>query len=267
MSFAVFSINSLSVEFTVHQDGTADAMETADIQISGNADIFNYTANLGKNDIGSWTEFLGTGILPTHIDRTYAKVTNIKVRPQPLRNLNPVQQKANGRIIVTYSVSPYYDDAGMPANSTGLFTIGNTMPRSTALDLNSKALSFVRSDAGDIMLDDTTTLTFLFPEGTVITDLNPLPTDVKDIGSSIFPMQRTDVSWSGMILPNLVITAESKGTMADEINSYFDSKVKAAQSFISTDQGRIMLGMLVFIAGFIVYLGTKAQGARKDKEK
>jgi|GEM_PF-1747824 len=264
LSFAEFSITSLSVDFKVNPDGTANAMETADILISGNPDIFNYTDHLGNNDIGSWVGFLGTSLLSIHVDRTNAKVSDIQVRPQPLRNLNPVQERANGRIIITYNVGPYYDEqTGAVNNGTGLFIVRNAMPRSSTMDLNEKALSFVRSSAGDIMLDDRTTLTFTFPEGTMITDLNPLPADIKDIGSSIFPMQRTEVSWTGMILPHLVISAESKTTMVDEINSYFDAKLKSLQSFVSTDQGKIMLGMLLFIVGFIIYLGTKAPSSKK----
>jgi hypothetical protein len=264
LSFAEFSITSLSVNFNVNPDGTSDAMETADILISGNPDIFNYTDHLGNNDIGSWVGLLGTGLLSIHIDRTNAEVSDIQVRPQPLRNLNTAQERANGRIIITYKVEPYYDEqAGAVKNGTGLFIVRSAMPRSSTMDLNEKALSFVRSSAGDIMLDDRTTLTFTFPEDTLITDLNPLPADVKDIGSSTFPMQRTEVSWTGMILPHLVISAESKTTMVDEINSYFDAKIKGLQSFVSTDQGKIMLGMLLFIVGFIIYLGTKAQSSKK----
>jgi hypothetical protein len=268
VSFAGFSITSLSVNFKVNPDGTSDAMETADILISGNQDIFNYTDHLSKNDIGSWVGFLGTSLFTIHIDRTNAEVSDIQVRPQPLRNLNTAQEMANGRIIITYKVGPYYDDqTGAAQNGTGLFVVRDAMPRSSAMDLNEKALSFIRSSAGDIMLDDRTTLTFTFPEGTVMTDLNPLPADVKDVGSSTFPMQRAEVSWTGMILPHLVISAESKTTMVDEINSYFDAKLKGLQSFVSTDQGKIMLGMLLFIIGFIIYLGTKAQPSKKGEQQ
>jgi hypothetical protein len=267
-AFAAFSISSLSVDFTVNADGTVDAMETADILITGNQDIFNYTEHLSENDVGSWMEFLGTNLLSIHVDRTYAKVSDIQVRPQPLRNLNTAQERANGRIIITYKVEPYYGNDSMAVEpGTGLFTVDSSVPRATKMSLNGQALSFVRSSAGDIMLDDRTTLKFTFPEDTLLTDLNPLPSDIRDIGTSLFPMRRSEVYWTGMILPQLSLSAEIKTTMVDEINSYFDDKTKAMQSFVSTDQGRIMLGMVLFIIGFIIYLGTKAPSAKKGDSK
>jgi hypothetical protein len=268
VSFAAFSISSLSVDFTVNADGTVNAMETADILITGNQDIFNYTEHLSKNDIGTWMQFLGTNLLSIHVDRTYAKVSDIQVRPQPLRNLNTVQERANGRIIITYRVEPYYENETTNIKpETGLFTINSSIPRATKMSLNELALSFVRSSAGDIMLDDRTTLKFTFPEDTLLTDLNPLPSDIKDIGTSLFPIRRSEVYWTGMILPQLALSAEIKTTMVDEINSYFDDKTKATQSFISTDQGRIMLGMIFFVIGFIIYLGTKAPSSKKGDSK
>ncbi|MCX6773479.1 MAG: hypothetical protein NTY68_00585 [Candidatus Micrarchaeota archaeon] len=256
LASAEFSITTLNIDFTVNKDGTVNAVETADILISGTNDIFSYTDHLNNSDVGTWMEYLGSNLLTLHVDRTYAKISNINIRPQPIRNLNSLQQKANGRIIITYDVGPYPNEE----NNTGMFFVNNIKPRSRQMELNEKALSFIKSSSGYIVLDDRTTLNFIFPEGTKLTDANPPPTaESSDNG-------KYTISWNGMILPNFTLKVENSQTIVDEINSYFDSKMKSIQEYISTDQGKIMVGMVIFILGFIFFLSTK-KASGKGGEK
>jgi len=252
LASAEFSITTLNIDFTVNKDGTANAVETADILISGTDDIFSYTDHLNNSDVGTWMEYLGTNLLMLHVDRTYAKINNIIIRPQPIRNLNSLQQKANGRIIITYDVFPYPNEE----NATGMFFVNNIKPRSRQMELNEKALSFLRSSSGYILLDDRTTLNFIFPEGTQLIDANPPQTEASSDSG------KYRISWNGMILPNFTLKVENSETIADEINNYFNSKAKAIQEYISTDQGKIMVGMVIFIIGFIFFLSTKRNSGK-----
>jgi len=247
VSSAEFSITTLNIDFAVDRNGAVSAVETADILIFGNEDILSYTDHLNNSDVGTWMEYLGSNLLTLHVDRTYARISNIQIRPQPIRNLNSLQEKANGRIIITYDAGAYPNEA----NATGLFIPNNIKPRSRQLELNEKALSFVRSSSGYILLDDRTTINFIFPEGTQLLDANPPPSETASDEGIL------RVSWNGMILPNFTLEAGNSETIVDEINSYFDSKMKGVQAYISTDEGRIMLGMVFFIIGFIFFLSTK----------
>jgi hypothetical protein len=153
-------------------------------------------------------------------------------------------------------VGPYPNEA----NATGMFFINNVKPRSVQMRLNEKALSFVRSSSGYIVLDDRTTLNFIFPEGTQLMDANPPQTEES------FENGKYAISWNGMILPNFTLKVENSETVADEINGYFDMKMKGIQAYISTDQGRIMVGMVIFIIGFIFFLSTKKSSIKGGEQ-
>ncbi len=250
LSFSAFRVNGVDVEITLDKEGNVHVREVVDLFITTNVDITTYSGNLDKDDLASWAELIKSDDVKLHVDRRYVNVKNLKVRPQPLRNLDPVRERANGEIIIMYDAEPYFVNGSL-VNGTGLFKQEVVKPRVIRYILNEKALSFRRTGGDSIILDEKTTLRFYLPSNSVIVDINPKPLNVDEL---TLPVYKTTVYWRGSILPKLTLVVEVKQGLDEEIRLFFENKIMSFLNYINSFEGKVVVTFIFIIIVFYIYL-------------
>ena len=260
ISFSSFHITSLVIEMHVNKDGTVDVSQTARILIEGEDSLASYISRIEKPELAAWQEILGNDKVRVYVDLNHAKVENLEVRPQPVYNYNPLTKIARGEIIITYKALPYKDKP-----DTGVFFVKQIKPRTYQLILNEKALSFKRTDKGNIILDEKTTLRFIPPENAVVVDINPIPKELRDVK---LPARVDKVEWKDILLVSPVLVFEYEESIGEEIYRFSQNSIDASISFFSSPQGIIVLLFLLLSLFFYKHIRAKIKQLRtKAKER
>ncbi len=255
ISYAGFRITRNEIVVKVDKNGDAEVTEKVSMLVETKGSIALYVSALENPTLADWQGMVGEEVR-VHMDRNYVDIRDLNVRPQPLSNYNPLNEIAKGEIIIKYKVYHYKEK-----NDSGLFFVERIKPRTYRLKLNEKALSFKRSGAGNIIIDDKTKLTFIPPKGSKLIDINPIPKDLRDVE---LPTPVESITWNDVLLvvPSLVFEYEEG--IGDEIYDYFEEEMNAVVEFAYTREGALTLIFIIIVLLFYAQLNAKL---RKMREK
>lgn len=258
LSNATFYVQQVNIDFYVNADGSVNARETIKILIEGETDVARYNAALNKNDLATWADLIGSSDLRVHVNSDVVNIQNLLVRPQPLYGHNPSLDTWRGEIVITYDALEYMRD-GNPIEGTGMFEKKEISPRITEYRLRGNAFSLKATSGGHYVLESGQTLTFYFPEGAVVVDVNPMP---RTLGTTL-PGRLSSISWTDTILVGHTLIFRVEKGMDEEIYSFFRDAERWVINLGKTPQGMALVFMLGSILITYIYLRYSMGGRKK----
>ncbi len=247
VSYSTFHINSIDISIYVKSDHV-HVIESIDLFIDSEVDIIHYSGGLNNNYLSFWAKLIGDKDISLHLDQRYVNITNLKIRPQPIRNYDKSNNRANGEIIISYDAYPYYVN-GSILNGTGVFFKEKIKPRVLKYTLNPRVFSFMQL-GNNLFLDTKTKLRIYLPENSLLIDINPKPSNKINP----LPTKVGYVYWTNTLLPNFTLVLEVKKSINDEIQEFFGNKVQEMFYYLSLPIGIISLIYSVIIIAFYIYV-------------
>ncbi|MEM4366859.1 MAG: hypothetical protein QW035_01875 [Candidatus Anstonellales archaeon] len=249
---AAFDLRSADIEVIISPSGEVHVTEKYDILVPSGFETTTYNSLLSKpHDLATWSTSTNISELRLHVDRGVVSVDNLAIKPQPLSQCNPLSYICHGIIIVDYDVSPY------PGTNTTIVAIMEYKPRTKRYTFNPSILSFLRSDAGDMLIDSKTTLTFTLPKDSVIVSLNPL----IGYSPSDFPLKGvSQVSFRNTILVQFSLVFEREESIIVEVSDFFSYLYLSLFSIFTKPEGVIMGAVIILIVGVFIYAEKLRKG-------
>ena len=257
LSYSKFYITGKSITIEVDKYGDAKVTEKISLLVEGKGSIALYISGLEKPTLADWQEIIQSDDIRLHIDRNYARIENLNIRPQPLSNYNPLNEIARGEIIISYNAFKYEGK-----NDSGVFFSTRVKPRTYEIKLNEKALSFKRSDAGNLIIDDKTRLILIPPSNSLLKDINPIPDYLRD---TQLPTTVERVEWKNVLMVNPSLVFEYKESIGEEIYGFFELTLRKIISFLETQEGKLILLFVVLSLIFYARINSKLRERREKK--
>ncbi len=254
---AKFAITKLNITVHILEDGSAHVVEDYRFVLTSEYDHQMYLLASSNNTVANWQNATQLKDFRPHFNIEKVRIANITIRPQPLQQSQFLQEKWYGHVIMMYDLYPYFSD-GMTVDGTGIVKIKNIKPRTFQFILNTDAFSFPRTAAGDIILDKSTTLTLVFPERTIIKDVNPYPKNEVKEG----PFTHS-LSWSAITLNQFTLVFEIEHPVSYEVLRFFEQTQKSIYQYVLTDDGKMLIFILsfLFIAFYYLYNEKRKRGS------
>ncbi len=254
ISNAKFYITGKSVVIKIDKYGNAYVTEKISLLVEGKSSIAMYISGLEKPTLADWQNIIDSDDIRVHVDRSYARVEELNIRPQPLYNYNPLNEVARGEIIISYKALPYEGK-----EDSGVFISKRIKPRTYEISLNEKALSFKRSGAGNIIIDDKTRLVIIPPENSVLKDVNPIPDELREVN---LPVRVEKVEWKNVLLVNPSLVFEYKESIGEEIYGFFEQELRLAINFVNTNEGKLIIVFVILLLIFYAQITSKLRERR-----
>lgn len=265
MFLFIFSVASASFEFQsvkvtisdIEDDGSAHVQESIKFLIKGNYSKLLYDSGFKTtDDLSVWSTNTNLKQVRQHVNPAVVSIENFRLQPQPRSGCNPFLGICHGELIFDYSIKPVYDGSKI-VNGTGLFIVENYKPRTTRYTLNPDALSFTKTEAGNMVLEPDVWLSIEIPqeEKDIVVNPSPKSTSISD-GS-------TTLSWNDMVLVRLSVVFEMEESIDKEVTKFFSDVLGNFQKTISSQHGLAFLGLLIILVGSYIYINV----AKKKKEE
>ncbi|MEM4296489.1 MAG: hypothetical protein QXI89_01505 [Candidatus Anstonellales archaeon] len=242
LSFSAINVTNVLTEITLNKDGTATVQEKISIFISNELDIVDYNKAAEKNNIQAWQQLLNNDEVRLHVDLSKVQlIGDIKISPQPIKS---TIQGFSGVIIINYRVS-------------GLFEEKVIKPRVMSYKLNSNALSFKKTDAGNLILKNNVLLQINLPDNVYVSDINPLPSNIKSESDLI---NAKSFYWRDIIMvdPKLEVILEQP--ISEEINAFFESLVSYIFSLTAKQETLIYVALIIVLVFLYIYIISNIKG-------
>ncbi|MEK6982322.1 MAG: hypothetical protein AABX38_05300 [Candidatus Micrarchaeota archaeon] len=245
---AEFNLDQLDVTIKdVKSDGSARVRESIRFFINTPYDTAVYENGFNKNDLSFWANATGINDVRLHVDPNKVDIQNFRILPQP-RKCNPFLNVCRGELILDYTVYPYLNINNDYINSTGLFKTTYEKPRTTKYTLNPSALLFRTSDNGDVILDNNVYLVIIFPQSSLILDVNPLPSDI------VLPSKQSYLKWNNIALVKFSTVFEVEESIDKEVSEFFANVIKGTQNAITGKHGPAIFIIVSIFAATYIYL-------------
>lgn len=237
-------------------DGSAKVKESIKLMIRGKDSQALYDSGYGgysSNDLSFWSSTTGLKDIKRHVNPPNGEITEFTLIPQPRKKCNPIQEICHGELILEYRVLPAFKkdrNPNIPIEETGLFTVDNYKPRTTRYSLNTRALSFTRTEQGNILLEKNIHLTIKLPEGTTVTKLNPFPEGIE----SELPASFRELTWSDMVLVRFILEFESEESLGKEVIDFFADFVRYIINGINGPYGSAIITIAIILVGGYLYI-------------
>lgn len=248
---AEFRLDKTDVSVRIDENGVATVQERIDLTVFGDYSMQLYNSGLDKNILSAWQEITGITEIKTHLSEKSVIIKKLVIRPQPLQKSKSLDDVWYGQIIVDYSAEPYYGANGKVVNNSGIVAMEKYKPRTTRYMLNGNSFSFPRTNTGDIMLDDKTTLAISIPENALITYVNPI---TRDLTGSNLPTRARALSWNGLTLVQFSLAYEVEQTLDKEVVQFFSDLQESIRLSITSPEGLAGLALAAILVLSYFYL-------------
>ncbi len=262
--FAEYLLEDATVEIShIQPDGSVHVKESIKIFVKGDNEQSAYLRGFENNELSYWSSLTKIKDLKIHLDPTQVTISNLRVKPQPLRKCNPIEKVCHGEIIIEYDALPYTNaSSGEPIEGTGLFFVEKSKPRTWLYSINPKALAFRNSDEekDNIILNENVHLKIILPDNSRVMDVNPLPSNV-DVHS--LPARFSELEWEETVLVKFSLVFEVEEPLTDEVKEFFFGIFTTLSSLIWGKEGPYFL----FIVGLIIVSYLYILLSKKEKPK
>jgi len=256
---AEFLLESVDVEVSeIQPDGSAKVRENIKMIIKGEYSQALYDSGYSgysNNDLSFWSTTTGLKDVKRHISTSVTDISEFTLTPQPRKKCNPVDEICHGELILEYIASPTYNSTGgrdeMVAG-TGLFTVENYKPRTMRYTLNPTALAFTTTEQGNIILDENVYFTVKFPDGTVVTNVNPMPEYVEES----LPSRISELTWEDLVLVKFTLVFEVEKSLQQEVSEFFFGFVHFLEEGLTGEYGYVIIILVVILAGGYIYINA-----------
>ncbi len=264
---AEFILEGVDVEISnIMPDGSAKVRESIKFLITGEHSQALYDSGYSgysNNDLSFWSTTTGLKDVKRHINAAKVNIKDFTLTPQPRKKCNPLQGVCHGELIFEYYTLPTYNTSeegrNVPIPGTGLFTVENYKPRTTRYLLNADALSFTTTEQGNILLGNNIRLRIKFPDGNLVTKVNPLPEDVN----VNLPARFSELSWEDMVLVKFTVEFEVEKSLEKEVSEFFFGIVDWVSSTLTGPYGVAVIILMIIIIGGYAYINA----AKRRKEE
>ncbi len=251
---ADFLIERVDVTISdIQPDGSAKVHESIKFIMNSDYSSSVYDSGISNNELAYWSANIGLKDMKFHVNTANVDVRDLRLRPQPRTQCNPIQQICHGEIILDYTAFPSYrngTEGGVPKPGTGLFTIIKYKPRTERYTLNPASLSFTATPEGNVILDKNVFLTIKPPAGSVLLDLNPKPADF----TTELPAHVDSMSWTDIVLVKFSMVFDVEEGIDKEVSDFFSGILTSISGIISGPQGLPLLALLVVLIGSSLYV-------------
>ncbi len=251
--WAALNVTSITATITLSPRGEVHVEESVNIVMSNELDVVTYNKAAEQNTFEGWIKTLNNENVKLHVDASKVDVENLQINPQPVRT--GLSSRYIGKILISYDIGK---------NGLPLFTKEQIKPRVYIYELNSSLLSYKRTDAGNIILNNGLVLIIKLPKNSEIVDVNPIPKGMTNVQ---FPLKTSMVYWRDMILVGFRLKVYIEETIPMEISDYFESLSKKTTSLMTTEEGKITLGIALFLLLAYLYVLTKAHSLKPSSRQ
>ena len=239
----------------IQDDGSAKVHESIKFIMIGDYAQALYDSGFSNNDLAFWSTATDLKDVKMHIKPAKGDTKEFRLRPQPRTSCNPIQGTCHGELIMDYYVYPSYNVSEDGRTQTaipdsGLFDVQHYKPRTAKFSINPTALSFTKTEQGNIIIDDNVYLIVELPRGSTTLDVNPLPVGMEQE----FPARISELSWSDMILVRFTLEFEVEKSLDKEVGEFFSNMLWAIVNGVNSPHGYALLIMLIIIVGGYIYI-------------
>ncbi len=253
---SIITLSNHNMTIMLSENGSAHVIETYVLVLNGEYDLSLYQQASAFNTIAAWQNFTNLSAFRPYVNIKQVCISNLQIRPQPVRPSLLLDDVWYGTVFLTYDANP----CNTSKNSTGLVFIKHPKPRTISFKFNPNALSFQRTESGDIILPDNTELILVLPRGSIITDINPLPQGMQHLHT---PIQMQRVVWSGITLSHFTLTFYVEHPISEEVVSFFNHMQKEMYSYLETENGKLVALVVCFLGFALYYLHTQYSRMKK----
>lgn len=252
MASADFLIENVNVTISdIQPDGSAKVHESIKFVMFGNYSNSLYDSGIGNNALSFWSTNIGLKDIKFHTNPAMIDISDLRVRPQPRTQCNPVEGICHGELILDYIAAPASKgNTTEPVPGTGLFTIDKYKPRTERYTINPDALSFTTTSEGNIILDKNTYLTLVLPVGSTLLDVNPQPAGF----SGVLPTHVASLAWTDSVLVKLSVTFEVEEGIDREVSDFFSGIAYGVGAALNGPQGLALVALVVVVVGAYLYI-------------
>ncbi len=260
VAHSAFVLRSLQITIDAQKNGDANVDERISMFLDSQDSVDLYKSGLSINDLGSWKERTGMSEMRYHVSAAKVNIRNIRIRPQPLEQCNNVDGTCYATIIIDYTATPL-DVNGSGNSTTGMFLLDKYRPRTTRYTLNPDTISTKRTESGDLLLDQYTSLTIKIPSDAKLEALQPIPSDLIDTLELPSSTNHT-FTWKNAILPKMQLVYTIEDPLETEIIEFFGSLEGSATSLFLGPSGAaiiIILGVSIVSYVYLNRVSIKAK--------
>ncbi|MBU0586215.1 hypothetical protein KJ780_01755, partial [Candidatus Micrarchaeota archaeon] len=155
------------------------------------------------------------------------------------------------QIILDYEAAPYYAEDGSILNSSGLFIMERSKPRTMFYTLNDAALNFFRTPTGNIQLNPNMKLSIVLPSNALLNYVNPIPSNLK---TTTFPAKVDGLSWQGLTLTQFSVRYSVEQGLDKEVLEFFSDFQNRMRIGLLSPEGLAALLIAAILAISFFYL-------------
>jgi hypothetical protein len=249
-AYAEFVMERVDVSINdIQADGSAKVHESIKFIIYGDYANSLYETGISSDQLSFWSSNLDLKDMKLHVSSSVVDVQDLRVRPQPSTQCNPIQKTCHGEIILDYTAAPLTN----ASSNSGLFTVEMYKPRTNRYTINSQALSFTTTTDGNIILDENVYLTIELPDGSSLLDANPQPTSQSD----------QSLTWTDIVLVKFSLIFDVEESIDKEVSDFFTTLITSTVATLQSPHGAALIILVILIIAAYSYI---IMSKRRDEE-
>ncbi len=258
---SAFLLRSLQITIDAQKNGDAKVNERISMFLDSQDSVDLYKSGLSINDLASWKERTGMSEMRYHVSAANVNIENVRIKPQPLERCNTVDGTCYATIVIDYTAAPLPQINGTNSSNqtTGMFLMDNYRPRTVRYTLNPDTISTKRTDSGDILLDQYTTLTINIPDDAKLEALQPIPLNL--VGNLTLPSKGYhSFTWTNAILPKMELVYTIEDPLETEIIDFFGSlENNVTNLFLGPSGAAIILIVGISLVSYVYFNRVSAK--------
>lgn len=248
--YAEFAIERVDVSISdIKNDGSAKVHESIKFIIYGDYSNSVYDSGMASDQLSFWSANIGLKDMKFHVNPSVVDIRDLRVRPQPRTQCNPIQKTCHGEVIIDYLAYPS-TLSNQSSTHTGLFTVDKYKPRTRRYTINPSALSFTTTPEENIILDKNVYLTLTLPADSIVFDTNPQPTN----SPISLPSQVRMLSWTDIVLVKFSLIFDVEDSIDKEVSDFFGTIIRSIIESVRSPHGAALIILLVIIIGSYAYI-------------
>ncbi|VVC04364.1 Uncharacterised protein [Candidatus Bilamarchaeum dharawalense] len=256
MVSAEFLIEKVDVTISdIQSDGSAKVHESIKFIIYGDYASSLYDSGMTSDQLSYWSSNLGLKDIKFHVNPSLVDIRDLRVRPQPRTQCNPIQKTCHGEIILDYQAYPSINST----INSGLFSVEQYKPRTRRYTINPGALSFTTTPEGNIILDKDIYLILKLPQDSLVLDANPQPTNA----AIALPSHVESLSWTDSVLVKFSLIFDVEESIDQEVSDFFGGIIRGIIETLKSPHGVALVILIVVLMGSYAYI---VMSKRRDEE-
>ncbi|MFH1785412.1 MAG: hypothetical protein ABH842_03205 [Candidatus Micrarchaeota archaeon] len=252
--YADFAIEKVEVSISdIGSDGSAKVHESIKFILYGDYASSLYDSGISSNQLSFWSANIGLKDMKFHVNPSVVDIQDLRVRPQPRTQCNPIQKTCHGEIILDYSAYPSVNST----NDSGLFSVELYKPRTNRYTLNPSSLSFTSTSEGNIILDENVYLYIDLPQNSIVLDTNPQPS------TSTTTAAVTTLSWTDVVLVKFSLIFDVEDSIDKEVSDFFANLIKGFVDTLKSTHGLALVALIIVLVASYSYI---VMSKRRDEE-